>query len=252
MSRNNFSKAYKLGKILWDYFELKEPLNEADFILALGNFRLKDVAKRSAELYKNGLGKFIVVSGGVKRTVKINGKTIKDTEANILKRYLLDFGIEEEKIILENKARTTGGNFIETLKLLNENTMSGRSCIAVTMPFVERRARATADRQTPQLKTQITSFNEDYDIFVGAQKRSEQIRLLNVLVGTYNRIQDYPHLGHQTSQKTPNHVKKAAEELISMGYTGDYIRFSEIGKPKQRKTNQKRFNLKLKNSRIKP
>ena len=238
MADKDFQKAYLLGSILWDYFKLNEELEEADFILVLGNFRLHSCAEKAAELFNKQMGNYIVVSGGVIRKITLeDGTKIKDTEANILKMHLMNMGVPEEKILLENKARTTGGNFLETEKLLNEKGLNDRSCIAVTMPFVERRARATVDKQTPKLKTQITSFDEDFDSFVGKQDKKEQIRLINVMVGTLNRIMDYPHLGHQTDQPVPKAVVAACDELIKMGYKGDYTRFSEV-----RKIFPKRFN----------
>lgn len=233
------SDTYEFGRVLWDYCRLNETLEPASFILALGNPHMEQVARKSAQLYKAGYGKFIVASGGVKRRVHYKGQQIKHDEADILALYLKDFGVPDHAILRDKKARTTGGNFIETLKLLEEMGRPERDCIAVTIPFVERRARATVDKQTPKLKTQITSFDESYDDFMARHDYRGQRITINILVGTVNRIQDYPHLGYQTDQIIPDYITHAKQQLNDRGYKGDYVRFSELCRKsfKKRKPN---------------
>ncbi len=60
-----------------------------------------------------------VVSGGM------TAKSCTITEAQIMKNALLELGIEEDRIILEDKAMTTLENFKNTKELLDENTNVG-------------------------------------------------------------------------------------------------------------------------------
>lgn len=57
----------------------------------------------------------VVVSGGM------TAKSCTITEAQIMKNSLLEMGIEEDRIILEDKAMTTLENFKNTKELLGEN-----------------------------------------------------------------------------------------------------------------------------------
>ena len=57
----------------------------------------------------------VVVSGGM------TAKSCTITEAQIMKNTLLELGIEEGRIILEDKAMTTLENFKNTKELLGEN-----------------------------------------------------------------------------------------------------------------------------------
>ena len=56
-----------------------------------------------------------VCSGGIK------GKNQKLSEAQIMKNALLELGVEENRIILEEQAKTTLQNFEYTKELLGEN-----------------------------------------------------------------------------------------------------------------------------------
>ena len=215
------------AQILWDYLTIGEDVKPATFILTLGNRYMRECAERSADLFHNGFGDFIVVTGGVKHTVNYKGKKVTDTEANILRRYLIDLDVPEEKIILENKARTTGCNFVQTRALLKEFNIKARTLIAVTKPYIERRALATSQRQTPLFDTQVTSFDEDLKTFYLRLPQDEREELINELVGTINRIHDYPHLGFQTHQYVPPHVEKAKKALEELGYKGNYKLNSE-------------------------
>lgn len=65
-------------------------------------------AKAAAELYKSGRVPFIVPSGGVKW--EVDGEMI--SESHYMKRILIEEGVPEEAIILENQATTTKENMI--------------------------------------------------------------------------------------------------------------------------------------------
>lgn len=71
--------------------------------------------KTGAEYAKQHPGVKIVVSGGIK------GETQRLSEAEIMMNSLLELGIERERIILEEQAKTTLQNFQYTKKLLGED-----------------------------------------------------------------------------------------------------------------------------------
>lgn len=65
-------------------------------------------AKAAAELYRSGRISYIVPSGGVEWD--FFGEQV--SEANYMKRVLIENGVPEKAIILENEARTTKENMI--------------------------------------------------------------------------------------------------------------------------------------------
>lgn len=219
---DNKSEILKHAAVLWDYLELNQDLKPASFILTLGNKYMKHCAEKSAQLYHDGYGAFIIVTGGVKHSVVYKGKKITESEAQILYLHLIDLGVPSDKIIIEDHARTTGCNFLKTLSLLEEFNIHARDLIAVTKPYIERRALATSNRQTPSFQTQVASFDETLESFYNQFDKHGQDDLINELVGTINRMHDYPHLGYQTFHPVPDHVEHAKKALERLGYPGNY------------------------------
>lgn len=94
-----------------------------DYILILGgpiegekpSGILFERLKKGAQILKENPQLKAVCSGGIKS----EEQTL--SEADIMKNTLLALGIEEERIILEDKAKTTLQNFQYTKKLLGEN-----------------------------------------------------------------------------------------------------------------------------------
>lgn len=95
---------------------------DIDYVLILGgplegenpSPLLFERIKKGAELLEKDSHLKAVVSGGV------TDKTVSLSEAEIMRNSLLDLGISEERIILENEAKTTLQNFKYTKKLLGE------------------------------------------------------------------------------------------------------------------------------------
>ena len=77
----------------------------ATFAILLGGAPIRAVerAHGAARLYHEGRVKYIVPSGGVEWD--FGGETL--SEACFMKRVLIENGVPEEAIILENEARTT-------------------------------------------------------------------------------------------------------------------------------------------------
>ncbi len=97
-------------------------MTDADYILILGgpidgdkpSPLLEERIKTAADFLKSHPNMKAVCSGGIK------GKTQTLSEAEIMKNALLELGIEEQRIVLENQAKTTLQNFQYTKKLLGE------------------------------------------------------------------------------------------------------------------------------------
>ncbi|MBR2590374.1 MAG: YdcF family protein [Clostridia bacterium] len=94
----------------------------ADYVLILGgplegdkpSELLYERIKTAAEYLKEHPHMKAVCSGGIK------GKQQRLSEAQIMKNALLELGIEEDRIILEEQAKTTLQNFKYTKQLLGD------------------------------------------------------------------------------------------------------------------------------------
>lgn len=100
----------------------------ADVALLLGTnpaVYCKERAEKAAELYLAGRVKYIIPSGGVEHDYQ-GGKI---SEAHFMEKILLEKGVPEEAILLENEATTTKENmvcgiFVFTRRLKIQNVRS--------------------------------------------------------------------------------------------------------------------------------
>lgn len=95
---------------------------EKDYLLILGHALENDAAspvleercKKAAVYLKENESTLAIACGG------ITGKTQTKSEAEVIKELLIAEGISEERIILEDKSKTTAENFYNAKKLMDE------------------------------------------------------------------------------------------------------------------------------------
>ena len=112
---------------------------EGDIALLLGTRPewVKERALAAAELYRMGRVRMIVPSGGVEWDT--DGEML--SEANHMKRILLENGVPEEAIIMENEATTTKENMIYGALQINRATKfygTKRIVIVTSMNHMKR------------------------------------------------------------------------------------------------------------------
>ncbi|TGL22402.1 YdcF family protein [Leptospira yanagawae] len=125
---------------------------------------LTDSADRITDairLYHAGKVKKILFTGG-------SGLLLSDEfrEANLAKSLLIDLGVKETDIILENKSRNTYENAVETNKIIQEKKF--QSYILVTSAFHMKRAAGCFQKQNLEVKlfpTDYRSFQMDSGAF---------------------------------------------------------------------------------------
>ena len=198
-------RAGRYARILWDYLRLGNPPDRAEGILILGSHDLR-VADRAVELLREGLGSFLLFSGGM-----AHGDVMADRARSA--------GVPEERIIRERRAANTGENILFADEMLKE---SGRSCenwILVQKPYMERRAWATARALRPDWKLGVASPELDFDEYPDPAAGLDREKLIHIMVGDLQRIRDYPARGFQIPQTIPEEVQDAFEALVDLGYT---------------------------------
>jgi uncharacterized SAM-binding protein YcdF (DUF218 family)/8-oxo-dGTP pyrophosphatase MutT (NUDIX family) len=208
----------RLAKIIWNYHLLNQKLEKADGILVLGSSDIR-IAERGAELYLDHWAPLIIFSGGLGRMTK---HTFAKSEAEVFADVAIKMGVPKDKIILETKSTNTGDNILFSRQLLLERNIAVRKLIAVTKPYMERRALATIKKLWPELDFIVTSSQISFEYFPTEARPMDYI--VNAIVADIQRIMIYPKKGFQIEQHIPDEVLDAYKKLIEAGYTKQLIR----------------------------
>lgn len=96
-----------------------------------------DRVTHTIQLYKLGLIRKILISGGSGRILKAD-----EPEANKFKRVMLMAGVPEEDIWLENKTRNTYESAVAVSKMLDSLHYQVEDCLLITSAFHMRRSLA--------------------------------------------------------------------------------------------------------------
>lgn len=213
----------KYAKIIWDYMLMHHKLEKVDLIFVLGSNDLR-VADRAFELYQQEYANLIICSGGIAHQDDLLNTGWSKSEAEVFKDRLINLGLLENNILIEDKAKNTGDNAILIKSLLNEKNIKCGNAIILTKPFMERRAYATFKKRWPELNIFISSPQLSYEDYISNSIEVTKSDLINIIVGDLIRIKEYPKLGFQIEQEMPEEVWQAGQELIKMGYNKHLIK----------------------------
>ncbi|MGD8373527.1 MAG: YdcF family protein [Candidatus Woesebacteria bacterium] len=202
------------AKTIWDYHHLNQSLEKCDIILALGSSDLR-VAEYAAQLFLDGYGDYLVISGGYG---KITKNRFNKPEAEIFADIAIRLGIPKDKIIIEPEAANTGQNITLTYKLLQKRELTPSCMLVVTKPYMERRVYATFKKQWPdnEAKLIVSSPPIKYEDYFTDDLPKDFV--INIMVGDLQRIREYPKLGYQIEQEIPAEVWQAYEQLVAVGF----------------------------------
>lgn len=127
-------------------------------------------AKAAAELYRTGRISYIVPSGGVKWD--FFGEEV--SEANYMKRVLIESGVPEEAIILEDEARTTKENMIYGTLQINRKLKFEKvdRVIIVTSRSHMKRSIALAKAFLPR-KVNVSAYPANHEAIIAGMPESE-------------------------------------------------------------------------------
>ena len=112
-----------------------------------------DRVTHTIQLYKLGLIKKILVSGGSGRVIRQD-----EPEANKYKKVMLMAGVSESDIILENKTRNTHESAVAVKKILDSLHFKSEDCLLITSAFHMRRSMACYRKAGLTLEPFSTDF----------------------------------------------------------------------------------------------
>jgi uncharacterized SAM-binding protein YcdF (DUF218 family) len=209
--------ADSLAKILWNYQVMKQKLEKADAIIALGSHDIR-VGEYAARLLLDGWAPLLVVSGGIGRLTEKWPKA----EAELFAEAAIKKGVPKEKILVENKSTNSQENILFTKALLDEKGISIKRVILVQKPYMERRAYATFKKQWPGVEVVVTSPQISYEQYDLSDRPPEE--KIHILVGDTQRIKLYGEKGFMIPQEIPTEVWSAYEQLVTMGYDAHVLK----------------------------
>jgi uncharacterized SAM-binding protein YcdF (DUF218 family) len=187
----------RAAEILWDYHRLGIPPHPSDAILVFGSNDLR-VAEHAAALFHRNLAPWLLFSGARGRMTE----HWKNTEAEAMAQVARAINVPADRILIENEATNTGQNIRFAREILTKNNIVIHRAIVVQKPYMERRTIAALDVQWPD-----------------ATFTASSPPLIDAMVGDFQRIIDYHHLGFSSEQSIPDHVMAAFRFLIAQGHT---------------------------------
>ncbi len=215
---------------LLEYLYMNKKIEKSDGILGLGSIDIK-VAKKCAELYRNGYGKYIIFTGNCGKGTR---GIITKTEAEIFRDIAVSEGVPKEKVYLEKKATDTYGNYLYSNLIIKENNLKANSLIVVQKPYAERRSFAISQKFYKNRKVYITSPNfniQEWEEYYFDNKNTNLIEIANEIVAEICVNKKMPKYNLQIEQEIPQDIINIYNNLVDSGFN-KYLITDEIIKNK--------------------
>ena len=203
-------------QVIWEYLGMHQMPEKADCIVGFGNFN-DHIARRAAQLYKEGYAPKVLFTGGVGRNTD---GLFTEPEAVRFARVAIECGVPEEDIILEPESTNTREKIEFTRRKLEELQLPHGKILGVHQPFMERRICAAMGVYWPEQAFLVTSPQVTIPEYLEAalEQGISQDASVSVIVGDFQRIDLYAKLGYQLPQEIPQEAWEAFRTLVDMGY----------------------------------
>ena len=187
---------HALAEKIWQYHQLKHPLEKADAILVLCSHD-KKVAETGAQLFLEGWAPLLIFAGGLGSVTR---EMWTEPEADQFAATAIGMGVPSEQILIENRSTNTGENILFTKQLLAEKQIDPQRFILVQKPYMERRSFATFRKVWPEKEVLVTSPQVSFDEYLGGYANEEFSKddVISIMVGDLQRIKLYPEKGFLT------------------------------------------------------
>ncbi|MGI5230036.1 YdcF family protein [Actinoallomurus sp. CA-142502] len=206
------------ARLIWNYHQMGHEPRPCSAAIGLGSHDL-GVATTAADLYRAGLFRVIVFSGGNSPTTAAR---FPRGEAVHYREHALALGVPDETILIEPNAGNTGQNVTFSREILSEAGVEVDSLLLISKPYMERRAYATCRKVWPEVDVVCASeplLLDDYVKAIGDEKL-----VVDMLVGDLQRVIEYPKFGFAIEQGVPEDVLAAYERLLRAGFDGRLLK----------------------------
>jgi uncharacterized SAM-binding protein YcdF (DUF218 family) len=205
------------ARLLWDFQLMHHEPRPCSVGLGLGSHDL-GVADTTVDLYRRGMMPLIVFTGATSRTTQ--GRMPRG-EAEHYRDRALELGVPADAILVEPHARNTGQNVTLSRALLTERGIKVSSVLLVSKPYEERRAYATARKLWPEVE--FVSASTPMTLSEYADSIQDARLVIDMLVGSLQRVLIYPAQGFMIRQDVPGEVIRAYERLVARGFTSRVV-----------------------------
>ena len=201
---------------VWDYLGMHQTPEQADVIVGFGNFNT-NIARRAAELYRQGLAPVVLFTGGLGRNTE---GLLPEPEAVRFARVAMECGVPEKAILLEPESTNTAENILFTRRLLENRGIVHKRILGVHQPFMERRITAAMGVYWPEQAFRVTSPQVSISDYLADAKKQgvTENAAVSVIVGDFQRMDLYAKKGYQTPQYIPPEAWEAFHKLVAMGF----------------------------------
>ena len=200
-------------------------LSKADALLVLGSYDIR-VAEYAAQLWIDGWAPYLICagSGTIHSDSPVWKEFVGSTEAEVFAEIAKGLGVPADAILIENKSQNTGENYKFSLQLLKNKHIEVEKIIVVQKPFMERRTYATGKIWLPaDIALIVTSPPLTLAEYPNELVAKDDHWIHN-MVGTLQRIKEYPAKGFQIEQEIPEQVWNAFNCLVSKGYNENLLK----------------------------
>ncbi len=147
-------KKVKTLQDITEYMLVETDLRPADLGFVFGGANADSLADHAAKLYHDGLFKQIIVSGGVATD---DGRL----ECDRMRDRLVECGVPEDKILVENQATNTGENVTYGMALIEKEIglKNVKSVIGIGQIHASRRFVMTLEKHWPDVTKMFSTPN---------------------------------------------------------------------------------------------
>ncbi|WP_150250370.1 YdcF family protein [Nocardiopsis deserti] len=208
---------WRHAELIWEYHRVHHRVRSCDVAIALGCNDI-GVAAYSAELYHAGLFPALVFTGGNSPST---AEVFPRGEAVHFRERALELGVPDSVILVEPEASNTGQNITFSRRALEVNGIVPATVLLVCMPYMERRAFATARKLWPEVEVVCASVPLSLGDYV--KETGDAGLVIDMMVGDLQRVMEYPKLGFAIDQEVPRAVRDAYESLVASGFDSRLI-----------------------------
>jgi len=202
---------------LWQYHDMRHTARPCDVGIGLGSHD-PGVAVVAVDLFNQGMFPLIVFTGANAPTTI---ERFPRGEAVHYREYALEHGVPADAVLIESEATNTAENLTLTRELLADHGIRPRSVLLMSRPYQQRRAFATCRKVWPDVDVRCASRPlslDDYVVRIGDVKR-----VIDMLVGDTQRIEEYARRGYAIPQEMPPDVRAAYDRLVAAGFTSRLV-----------------------------
>ncbi|MFH9298791.1 YdcF family protein [Streptomyces sp. NPDC017520] len=212
------NQSWSDARQVWNHHLMHHTPRPCSVIVGLGSHDL-GVADMSAGFYLRGLAPVIVFTGSTSPTTR---ERMPRGEAVHYRERAVELGVPVSAVLVEPNARNTGENIRFSRALLEEAGVNVESVLLVSKPYEERRAYATTRKLWPGVDIVSASSPMTFEEYVDSIGDDRMV--VDMLVGTLQRLLVYPAQGFTIEQPVPDEVAEAYERLVAAGFTSRLIR----------------------------